>query len=163
MTSTFVFDTIMEFPTAVLVFLTRQMLIFFMGPSHQWTASYSVRWWKHLLCWVLYFWECLQTSNWNVWNEYKIHIQNVNLTLAFAGISIIKMNGIWSSVLPTRQSGQNKEMSSISCIGNSRSVTSVSTLDFTNTNVIHMYKLIKVNSHCHMIYKVLKSERAKVA
>jgi len=34
MTSTFILDSIMEFPSTLLVFLTSQM-IFFMGPSRQ--------------------------------------------------------------------------------------------------------------------------------
>lgn len=77
------------------------------------------------------------------------YILNVNLTLTSAGKSIMKMSGIRSRVLVTQQSGQNKEMSCISCNGNSRSVTSVSTLNFINTNFmyIYIYKLIKVNSH----------------
>jgi len=49
-------------------------------------------------------------------------ILNVILTLTSAGKSIMKMSGIWSSVLVTQQSGQNKEMSYISCSGNSWSV-----------------------------------------
>ena len=52
MTSTFILDTIMEFPSTILVFLTSQMWIFFMGPSHQNTLLVYVGYSK-LFCQVV--------------------------------------------------------------------------------------------------------------